>query len=100
MNPAERGVVKVTCGDWLTPPYITCVVGRAEDCYNHTRDALGTWFCVDLGNQLFTPNYYSLKNSDDAKRPLRNWNFEGLFGVVDCCAHVTLLTCTADFSCW
>lgn len=89
----------MSCGDWLTPPYINCVVGRTDDAYNHTRDALGieknifsmvaqsmpianidilgTWFSVDIGDNLFTPNYYCLKNSDDAKRPLRNWNFEG-----------------------
>jgi len=79
VNPAEYGVVLVTCSDGRNLPY-----GRLEDMLSreasalncHTNDDRKAWFALDLGLWII-PTSYSLRHARGYGRSaLRNWLFQ------------------------
>lgn len=98
VNPAQYGLVIVTCSEGKQLPY-----GKLEDILSrdnisincHTKDNKKSWFAIDMGMYII-PTAYTLRHARGYGRSaLRNWLFQVS---KDGQSWVTLLTHTDDKS--
>lgn len=80
VNPAQYGLVQITCSEGKILPY-----GKLEDILSrdsmsvncHTKDNKKSWFAIDLG-VFIIPNAYTLRHARGYGRSaLRNWMLQG-----------------------
>lgn len=98
VNPAQYGLVTVTCSDGKQLPY-----GKLEDILSrdtvsvncHTKDNKKAWFAIDLGMYI-VPNAYTLRHARGYGRSaLRHWMLQAS---KDALNWVTLVTHLDDRS--
>ena len=79
VNPAQVGLVVVTCSEGRNLPYghLEDILSRDSAALNcHTNDDKRSWFAIDLGVWVI-PSAYTLRHARGyGKSALRNWLFQ------------------------